>query len=332
MGSSVSRFRGRIGATIPAAAWLFAWFCGSAACSLEKLALTKAANMLSAPSGNDVFARDNDPELVGDALPFAVKFYESLLASVPNHQGLRVRTGSLYVIYANAFLQTPADMMSRGETDRKDVLLKRAKNLYLRGRDILLVGLEKKNPQLRAQLKERRYPEAFAAFTAEDAAALYWTAAGWVAAYAIDPMDMKLALTLPQAAAMMDRVGLLNPSFDPASVFDFYVLYYGSIPDYMGGDLRKARDFFEKAVASAKGRDTSPFLALAATVCVKEQNAAEFKSLLRKVLDFDADSAPENRLMNILNQRKARWLLEHIGDFFLENEAKDRAPEIDEDP
>jgi hypothetical protein len=67
-------------------------------CSIEKLALNKAADMLSASSGNDVFTRDNDPELVGDALPFAIKFYESLLASVPNHQGLRLRTGSLYVM------------------------------------------------------------------------------------------------------------------------------------------------------------------------------------------------------------------------------------------
>ena len=70
-----------------------------------------AVMVVSGSSGNDVFTKDNDPDFVGDALPFAIKFYESLLASVPNHQGLRLRTGSLYVMYANAFLQTPADMM-----------------------------------------------------------------------------------------------------------------------------------------------------------------------------------------------------------------------------
>jgi predicted anti-sigma-YlaC factor YlaD len=186
-----------------------------------------------------------------------------------------------------------------------------------------MVGLEKKNPLLRAQLKDRRYPQALAAFEPEDAPSLYWAAAGWVAAFAIDPGDMKLGLTLPQAAALMERVARLDPRFAPASVDNFYVLYYGSLPDYMGGDPGKARDYFQKAVAAAKGRDTSPYLALAVTVSQNDQNAAEFKSLLQKVLDFDTDAAPENRLANILNQRKARWLLEHIGDFFLLDESAD---------
>jgi len=295
----------------------------STACSIQKLALNTAAGMLSSPSGNDVFAQDNDPELVGDALPFAIKLYESLLAAVPEHQGLRLRTGSLYIMYANAFLQSPADMMPKEETKQKDFLLQRAKNLYLRGRDILLVGLEKKNPLLRTQLKERHFQQALAKYDLQDAPTLYWAAAGWVAAFAIDPLDMTLGITLPQAAAIMERAAQLDPQFAPASVDNFYILYYGSIPDYMGGDLHKARDYFQKAVAGSGSRDTSAFLSLAVTVSEKEQNLAEFKSLLQKVLDFNPDTAPETRLINILNQRKARWLLEHVEDFFLMDEATD---------
>ena len=319
---SMRSFR-RFEARIPLAGLLVLVLIGSAACSLEKIALNGAAGMLSSTSGNDVFAQDNDPELVGDALPFAIKFYESLLAAVPDHQGLRLRTGSLYIMYANAFLQTPADIMPREAAERKDFLLNRAKNLYLRGRDILLVGLEKRNPLLRSQLKERRFGQALAATKPSDAPTLYWTALGWIAAFALDPMDMKLGITLPQAAALMERVVQIDPRFAPASVDNFYILYYGSVPDYMGGDLGKARDYFQKAVAGSGGRDTSPYLSLATTASVKDQNVGEFKSLLKKVLDFDPDTAPENRLANILNRRKALWLLEHVDDFFLGDEAKD---------
>ncbi len=301
----------------------------STACSIQKMALNATAGVLSSPSGDDVFAKDNDPELVGDALPFAIKLYESLLAALPDHQGLRLRTGSLYIMYANAFLQTPADMMPKEDMKQKDFLLQRAKNLYLRGRDILLVGLEKRNPLLRVQLRERRFRQALAAYTPEDAPSLYWTAAGWVAAFAIDPGDMKLGITLPQAEALMERVIQLDPRFAQASVYNFYILYYGSIPDYMGGDPQKARDYFQKAVAASGNRDTSAFLSLAVTVCQKAQNVAEFKSLLQKVLDFDPDTAPENRLINILNRRKARWLLEHIEDFFLLDDVKDGSKEQD---
>ncbi|MGZ4886319.1 MAG: TRAP transporter TatT component family protein, partial [Candidatus Aminicenantales bacterium] len=105
---------------------LLAAALAAAGCSIETVALNKAAGMLSAPSGANTFTQDNDPELVGDALPFAIKFYESILAAVPDHEGLRVRTGSLYIMYANAFLQTPADMVPKEEPDRKEALLERA--------------------------------------------------------------------------------------------------------------------------------------------------------------------------------------------------------------
>jgi predicted anti-sigma-YlaC factor YlaD len=213
-------------------------------------------------------------------------------------------------------------MMTRQELDRKEFLLGRAKNLYLRGRDILLVGLEKKNPSLLQQLKNRKYIEALAAYTKKDVPMLYWAAAGWVGAFAIDPFDMKLGLTLPQAAAMMDRARELDPEFSGGAVHNFYILYYGSLPDYMGGDLKKAREHFQMAMAASGNRDTSPLLSLATTVDVTEQNVEEFKSLLQKVLEVDPNADPDNRLVNILNQRKARWLLDHVDDFFLQEETK----------
>jgi predicted anti-sigma-YlaC factor YlaD len=303
-----------------AGAAAFALVLSLGACSIEKLALRKAAGMLSGSSSTDVFTTDNDPELVGDALPFAIKLYETLLASLPKHAGLRLRTGSLYIMYANAFVQTPADMTPRSELETKEFLMARAKNLYLRGRDILFVDLERKNPALRRQLKERRYGEAMAPFGKEDVALLYWTALGWVAAFSVDPFDMNLGQTVPQTRAMIERVEALEPGYGRGALDAFYVSYYGSLPDYLGGDLTKAREHFARAQAASGDADTSSLLALATTVSVNEQNAAEFRSLLERVLAFDPDSSPPNRLVNTLNRRKARWLLDHIDDFFIELE------------
>ncbi len=294
---------------------------GLASCSIEKLALKKAAGMLSGSSASgDVFASDNDPDFVADALPFAIKLYETLLASLPGHDGLRLRTGSLYIMYANAFVETPADMTPRAELERKEYLLARAKNLYLRGRDILFVALEKKNPRIRQQLKDRRYQEAMAPFRKADASLLYWTALGWLAAFSVDPLDMTLGQTVPQTRAMIERVAVLEPGYGNGSLDAFYVGYYGSLPDYLGGDAAKAREHFARAQAAVGRTDTSALLSLATTVCVKEQNAAEFKRLLDEVLAFDPTTSPPNRLVNILNQRKARWYLAHIDDFFIELE------------
>jgi predicted anti-sigma-YlaC factor YlaD len=286
-------------------------------CSLKKMAMNTVADTLAAPEGGTVFTGDNDPELVGEAIPFAIKMYESIMASIPQHRQLRLRTGSIYIMYANAFLQTPANLLGEDEYKKQEFLMKRAKNLYLRGRDILLEALEQKFPGFIENLNKKRYDLALASVTKEDVPFLYWSAAGWLGAFAIDPFDMKLGLTVPRAAAMMDRALLLDERFRQGAIHEFYVLYYGSMPDYMGGDFKKARYHFKKAVEQSGGKSSSAYLALATGVVVKEQKLDEFKMLLEKVLSIDPEEDADNRLVTILNQRQARWLLDHIDDYFL---------------
>jgi len=298
-------------------------------CSIKKMAMNQVANALTAPGGSTVFTGDNDPELVGDALPFAIKMYESMMVSIPWHDGLKLRTGSLYIMYANAFLQTPADMLPDVELEKQEFLLNRARNLYLRGRDIILKALDKKYPGFLENMNKKKYDLALAAVKKKDAPFLYWGAAGWLGAYALNPLDMKIGLTMPGAKAMMDRVLQIDENFEKGTILDFYVSYYGAMPVNMGGDANKAREYYKKALAVAGGNATSPHLSLATTVSVNEQNLKEFKELLNKVLEVNPDADPENRLVNILNQRKARWLLEHAGNFFVDTEGT--GEEVQED-
>jgi len=304
-------------------------------CSIKKMAMNQVADALTSQGSSNVFTSDNDPELVGDALPFTIKMYESLMMSIPWHQGLKLQTGSLYIMYANAFLQTPADMLPDEELLRQEFLLKRAKNLYLRGRDIILQAIEKQHPGFIKNLEAKKYDLALKDMTQEDVPFLYWTAAGWLGAYALDPFDMGLGITMPHPREIMNKVYSLAPNFRDGAVHDFYVLYYGSLPDYMGGDFQKARYHYQKALEASKGIATSPHLSLATTISVKEQNLKEFKELLNKVLAVNPDSDPDNRLVHIINQRKAEWLLQHADNFILEaengtlNEGDEPEPETD---
>jgi predicted anti-sigma-YlaC factor YlaD len=290
------------------------------ACSIKKLAMNQVANALTDQTSSTVFSGDNDPELIGDALPFAIKLYESLMVANPSHQGLKLKTGSLYIMYANAFLQTPALMLPESEFKIQEFNYKRAKNLYLRGRDIILAALENKYPGFRQNLQKKLFTQALKNTAKIDIPLLYWAGAGWLGAYAIDPFDMDLGMTMPAAAALMERVIKLEENYAAGAIHEFYVLYYGSLPEYMGGSLQKARFHFEKAIAISAGKSSTPYIALATTVAVKEQNFDEFKSLLKQALAIDPNVDPDNRLLNILNQRKALWLLEHADDFFLETE------------
>ncbi len=293
-------------------------------CSINKFVINKVGDALTGSGSSTVFTGDNDPELVGDALPFAIKMYESLLNSAPYHRGLQLQTGSLYVMYANAFLDNPSSMMSDDRYEKKEFLMKRAKNLYLRGRDILLDSLEKRYPGFMSKLNSKNPESAFNKIKKNEAPFFYWAAAGWIGAFSIDPFDMKLGITLPRANAMMKKVTELDKNFSRGAIFDFYISYYGSLPDYMGGDVKKARANFNDSIEYYKGKTASPYVSLATTVSIKTQNIKEFRDLLKKAIKVDISKDPDNRLVNILNIRKAKWYLAHEEDFFLTTDEENR--------
>ena len=60
------------------------------ACSPKRYALNQVADALSDTGEGSAFARDDDPELVRDAVPFALKMMESLSDALDDHAGLRL--------------------------------------------------------------------------------------------------------------------------------------------------------------------------------------------------------------------------------------------------
>jgi predicted anti-sigma-YlaC factor YlaD len=58
-------------------------------------------------------------------------------------------------------------------------------------------------------------------------------------------------------------------------------------------------------------------VAFAEAVCIPKQDLKEFESLLGRALAIEMDARPEWRLVNLLSQRRARWLLSRKEDLFL---------------
>jgi hypothetical protein len=72
-------------------------------CSIKKIAVNKLGDSLA--SGGTTFTSDDDPDLVGEALPFSLKLMESLLAESPQHRGLLLATCSGFTEYAFVYVQ-----------------------------------------------------------------------------------------------------------------------------------------------------------------------------------------------------------------------------------
>ncbi|MDR1249396.1 MAG: TRAP transporter TatT component family protein [Treponema sp.] len=295
-------------------------FCGVLAafssCSVNKMAVKAVADALSGDGGGAVFTGDADPELVADALPFAIKLYEALLSMQSDHQGLILSTGSLFVMYANAFVQGPAEMLPPEEYFERERRLDRARKLYLRGAEILEGGLEKKH---------RGWGEAYAAgvqsfylakLKKEDVPLIYWHSAGLLAAYALNPFDLDLGMRIPELTAAIARAYELDPDFNAGALDDFYVLFYASVPEGLGGDPSRVAVHYRRALEKSGGNSAGPYVSYAQAVCVPAQDSEAFRTCLEAALAVDIEQDPDNRLANILSQRKARYLLNQAPDFF----------------
>jgi predicted anti-sigma-YlaC factor YlaD len=196
-------------------------------------------------------------------------------------------------------------------------MLQRAKKLFLRGRDYVLQGLEGRRPGFRAALDKDGAAAALRLVRRDDADYLYWAGAAWLAAFSADSFDFDLILTLPRAVALLQQVNDWDETYGMGAVHEIFISFYGSAPADLGGSEARARENFQRAVALSRGLRAGPYIALATSVSIKTQNAAEFRSLLEKALAMDVNADVPDRLVNIINQRRARWMLDHIGDYFL---------------
>lgn len=298
----------------PVAFLLIAAVLALPSCSLKRMAVNSMANTLA--EGGDVFARDDDPELVRDALPFGLKTMEALLETVPRHRGLLLATCQGFTQYAYAFVQLDAERIEPADYDEALRLQQRALKLFVRARDYGLRGLEVKHRDLGDAL--RRSPTtAVGILTREDAPLIYWTAAAWGSAINLGKDRPDLTADIASVRAMIERGLELDEAYG-GGAFHQAMILMESLPPAMGGSPERARRHFERAVELAGGHDPLPYVTMAQSVDVATQNRAEFRALLEKALAVDPDAQPGSRLATLLVQRKARLLLERQDDLFLE--------------
>jgi predicted anti-sigma-YlaC factor YlaD len=284
-------------------------------CSIHQLAVDRLGDAL-AKTGT-TFTADDDPELVGQALPFGLKLMESILAESPSHRGLLLATASGFTAYSNLWVAQPADELRELDFEAADRQYERARRLYLRARDYGLRGLEVRHPGIGAQL-EQDPALALRSVRQEDVPYLVWTAAPWALAISLSVDQPEMIVQLPIVEALFYRAFELDPSFDSGLLHSLLLSYEAARPLAGSTGKERAREHFRQAVSLSAGALAAPFVSLAESVALPEGDRAEFEQLLGDALAVDIDVRPGWRLQNVISQRRARWLLGRIDDLFLE--------------
>lgn len=214
------------------------------------------------------------------AAPFGLNLIEGLLAERPEHRGLLLAGARGFTQYAYAFLQQEAEEAEERNLAESLRLEERARDLYRRARDYGLRGLAVATPDFEVPL-------------------LYWTAVSWAALIALSKDNPELIAELPVVEALIDRALALDESYERGAIHTFLIAL----------EPVRAREHFRRAMELSEGAAAAPLVALAEAVSVPRQERAEFEALLKQALHIDVDQTPENRLANLVAQRRARWLL-----------------------
>jgi len=283
-------------------------------CSIRRTAVNKIGDAFAETGAN--FAADDDPELVGQAIPFGLKTMEGLLEEAPKHEGLLLAAASGFVQYAYGWVQMEADVVEARDLARATELRERARKLYLRAREYGLRGLELDAPGLRAALQ--RGPKAALAKTRhEHVPLLYWTAMAWAGALALKVNDPELSADQSVVEALARRALELDEGWGLGSIHEFFISWE-SARSSIGGSVERARVHFDKALAFSRGRRAFPYLTFAESVSVVKQDKAQFREMLDKALAIDVTPADDQRLANLLAQKRARFQLGRVEELFIE--------------
>ena len=229
--------------------------------------------------GGDIYATDDDPELVAAAVPFGLKTIEALLAETPKHDGLLLAAASGFTQYGYAFVQAEADYVEEKDLARATALRARARKLYSRALRYGLRGLEVRHPGFEAGLRDDGSPREDARGHDEGR-----RPAPLLDRRGLGRGDLPLEgerradggpgarrgsrTDGPSPSTRVSGRGRSTTSSSPSR---------GAGPPAAGGSVGARPEHFERAVALSGGKRAAPYVSFAETVSVGAQNRAEFE-------------------------------------------------------
>jgi hypothetical protein len=307
-------------AAIPAALPLFG-------CDLQLTAAgtTVAVTRRASPGVNYM----RDPDTAEEAIPAALQQMEGLMYLLPDDATLMASAARAYGSFGYGFLE---DRMEQAEYQGADEEViehwrNRSSLAYQRGREIAIGWLDRRHPEGGGLLAAQRQGlDAFTAHVArfsseEEAIILFWAAYNWARYISLHRDDMNAIADVAYVSVIADRVYAIAPTYFDHAPVALRAGLMAAAPPALGGRPADAKVELDRAIELTGRRNLLFLVTEARLIAIPLQDRALYQSLLSEVIAFDVDSYPEQRLPNLLAQRRARRYLEEIDNYF------DPAPE-----
>jgi len=279
------------------------------ACSLSRLAADQAGGIAASSAG---YMRGFwDYEIARHGTASAIMQLEAMHSISPQNEALALALVATYVGHAFGWVELD---MERARVERRfekaTRLRQRAELIYRRARDLALATMRARDagiddaltgdPQGMRDYLARHYPDR------EDLAPVFWTASSWGSMFAqTDALDA--TVDLPLIRVMVEHVIARDPGYESATGLVFLGGLYAQTPPDFGGDLTKAKAYFERALQLTGRKSHVVQLNYAKLYALTTNDQALFEALMSEILE-PKDHGNDVRLSNKIARMHAELL------------------------
>ncbi|MBW2030376.1 MAG: hypothetical protein JRH06_01005 [Deltaproteobacteria bacterium] len=278
----------RTGRTIAAALLVVLLTSGCA-----KIALRMSSPILDNLSAT-IF-EECDQDLAERAIPANLKILEGLLKNDPGNKKILTLLSMGYSGYGMLFLEDEAP--------------ERASRLYRRALNYGITALGETGKVLVFQgSREKDIKEALARIGSGDFTTLFWTTVSWNAWISLN-LDKPAALTqLAPSRACLEKVLEMNPDFLHGFPYLLMGTSLAAAPESFGGNSKRAREYFEKALFVGGGNFFLTQYCYARYYATRVQNKGLFFKLIDEIEEGDTHLLRDVCLINTVVKKKAMRL------------------------
>ncbi len=283
-------------------------------CSVRTMALREMGEIVA--GGVPAFERDDDVELLKQALPANIKLLEAMLESDPDNTRLLVMLSQMYASYTFAMLEPE---LENPKVANKAEIKERINRLYGRGIAFGERAVRLVDPScIRGVQSIAELDPCLAAASKDDVAAMFWYGFN-LGAHLNRNLDSMAALAqAPKIEKLMNRIIALDEGFNYGNAHLFLMTLYGARSKMLGGDIAKADQHYEAMKRLNGGDFLLADVFYARYVDVQKDDRPEFERRLKAVIASQPNSERAGRvkLYNALAKARAKVYLAGADDFF----------------
>jgi len=245
--------------------------------------------------------QQTDLELVCEGAPAYLLMIDSMIASSPDNRNLLHTGVQSYSGYAAALTECSGSEQRIAEIAEKA-------HMY---------GLRLLNQFLPVStVNSEEFDKKLSRLDKKDVPCVFWGTFGWISWIQTQDGSPAAMADLVIIEKIMTRLLELDEAYEGGSIHLFFGGFYAAKPVLFGGKPELSKIHFEKALALSKRNFLLIQTTYAETLARQTFNRELHDRLLKEVLKFPLDSAPNFALSNRIAVKKAQRLLED--DYFAE--------------